>query len=81
MERVLAALLLAALLFAARVNNSSADKPFPWRRLSVHIYRGFSRDVTRSRACLVTPLIRHFGGQASAAVCVVCALQCAVHTS
>ena len=29
MERVLDALLLAALLFAARVNKSSADKPFP----------------------------------------------------
>ena len=29
MERVLDALLLAALLFAARVNNSSADRPFP----------------------------------------------------
>ena len=29
MERVLYALLLAALLLAARVNNSSADKPFP----------------------------------------------------
>ena len=28
-ERVLAALLLAALLFAARVNNISADNPFP----------------------------------------------------
>ena len=26
-----------ALLFAARVNNSSADKPFPCCRLSVHI--------------------------------------------
>ena len=37
MERVLAALLLAALLFATRVNNSSADKPFQGRRLSVHI--------------------------------------------
>ena len=37
MERVLDVLLLAELLFAARVNNSSADKPFPWRRLSVHI--------------------------------------------
>ena len=29
-------------------------------------YRGFSRDVTGSRVCLVTLLIRHFGGQASA---------------
>ena len=29
MERVLDALLLAALLFAARVNKISADKPFP----------------------------------------------------
>ena len=29
MERVLDALLLAALLFAARVNKSSADTPFP----------------------------------------------------
>ena len=29
MERVLAPLLFAALLFAARVNNSSADNPFP----------------------------------------------------
>ena len=29
MERVLDALLLAALLFAARVNKSSADKPIP----------------------------------------------------
>ena len=29
MERVLAALLFAALLFAGRVNNSSADNPFP----------------------------------------------------
>ena len=37
MERVFAALLLAALLFATCVNNSSADKPFPGRRLSVHI--------------------------------------------
>ena len=44
-------------------------------------YRGFSRDVTRSRVCLVTPLIRHFGGQASAAVCAVCALQGGVYTS
>ena len=45
------------------------------------VYRGFSRDVTRSRACLVTSLIRHVGGQASTAVCAVCALQRAVHTS
>ena len=44
-------------------------------------YCCFSRDVTRSRVCLVTPLIRHFGGQASAAVCAVCALQCGVYTS
>ena len=29
MERVSAALLFAALLFAARVNNSSADNLFP----------------------------------------------------
>ena len=29
MERVLVALLFAALLFAARANNSSADNPFP----------------------------------------------------
>ena len=29
MERVLAALLFAAVLFAACVNNSSADNPFP----------------------------------------------------
>ena len=29
MERVLAALLFAELLFAGRVNNSSADNPFP----------------------------------------------------
>ena len=29
MERVLDALLLVALLFAARVNKSSADNPFP----------------------------------------------------
>ena len=28
-ERVFAALICAALLFAARVNNSSADNPFP----------------------------------------------------
>ena len=42
---------------------------------------GFSRDVTRSRACLVTLLIRHFGGQASAVVCAVRALQCIVYTS
>ena len=39
--------------------------------------RGFSRDVTRSRVCLVTPLIRH-GGQAFGVVYAVCALQCAV---
>ena len=31
--------------------------------------------------CLVTPLIRHFGGQASTVACAVCALQCVVHTS
>ena len=31
------ALICAALLFFARVNNCSADNPFPWRRLSVHI--------------------------------------------
>ena len=43
--------------------------------------RGFSRDVTRSRVCLVTPLIRHFGGQASAVACAVCAVQCVVYTS
>ena len=43
--------------------------------------RGFSRDVTRSRECLVTLLIRHFGGQASAAVCAVCALQCVVYNA
>ena len=47
----------------------------------IGVYRGFSRDVTRSRVCLVTPLIRHFGGQASAAVCAVCALQGDVYTS
>ena len=35
---------------------------------STGAYRGFSRDVTRSRACLVTPLIRHFGGQAQLCV-------------
>ena len=35
-------------------------------------YRGFSRDVTPSRVCLVTPLIRHFGGQAFGLVCAVC---------
>ena len=29
MERVFAALIFAALLFVARVNNSSADHPFP----------------------------------------------------
>ena len=34
--------------------------------------RGFSRDVTWSRVCLVTPLIRHFGGQAFGLVCAVC---------
>ena len=34
--------------------------------------RGFSRDVTPSRVCLVTPLIRHFGGQAFGLVCAVC---------
>ena len=44
-------------------------------------YRGFSRDVTRSRVCIVTLRIRHFGGQASATVCAVCALQCVVYTS
>ena len=27
----------------------------------------------------MTPLIRHFGGQASAVVCVACALQCVVY--
>ena len=31
--------------------------------------------------CLVTPLIKPCGGQASAAVCAVCALQCVVYTS
>ena len=31
--------------------------------------------------CLVTPLIRHFGGQATAVACAVCALQCIVYTS
>ena len=35
MERVLDALLLAALLFAARVNKISADKSFPLSRLSM----------------------------------------------
>ena len=30
----------------------------------INTNRGFSHDVTRSRACLVTALIRHFGGQA-----------------
>ena len=35
-------------------------------------YRGFSRDVTWSRVCLVTPLIRHFGGQAFGLVYAVC---------
>ena len=44
-----------------------------------NMYRGFSRDVTRSRVCLVTPLIRHFGGQSSAVVCAACALQCVVY--
>ena len=44
-------------------------------------YRGFSSDVTQSRVCLVTPLIRHFGGQASVVACAVCALQCVVYTS
>ena len=45
-------------------------------------YRGFSRDVTRSRVCLVMPLIRHFGGQAFGVVCAVCALIfCIVDTS
>ena len=34
--------------------------------------RGFSRDVTRSSVCLVTPLLRHFGGQAFGHVCVLC---------
>ena len=43
------------------------------------IYRGFSRDVTLSRVCLVTPLIRHFGGQSFGGVCAVCALQCVVN--
>ena len=38
------------------------------------LYRGFSRDVTRSRVCLVMPLISHFGGQAFGLVCAVCAL-------
>ena len=51
------------------------------RTLGDKVYRGISRDVTRSRACLVTPLIRHFGGQASAVVCAVCAVQCVVYTS
>ena len=37
MQRVFAALICAALLFAARVNNSSADNPFPWRSLFVHV--------------------------------------------
>ena len=27
----------AALIFAARVNNNSADNPFPRRRLPVHV--------------------------------------------
>ena len=31
--------------------------------VNVCFNRGSSRDVTRSRACLVTPLIRHFGGK------------------
>ena len=35
MERVFAALIFPALLFAARVNNSSAYNPFPRRRLPV----------------------------------------------
>ena len=37
-----------------------------------------ARDVTRSRVRLLTPLIGHFGGQASAVVYAVCALQCVV---
>ena len=37
MGRVFAAMNFAALLFAARVNNSSADNPFPRRRLPVHV--------------------------------------------
>ena len=52
-----------------------------WLRNRDPLYRGFSRDVTRSRACLVTPFIRHFGGQASAVACAVCALQCVVYAS
>ena len=55
------------------------------RRNRIHpsypCYRGFSRDVTRSRVCLVTLLIRHFGGQAPAVVCAVCAVHCAIDTS
>ena len=63
------------------VNRASGKK---WGQVtfsSLLPYRGFSRDVTRSRVCLVTLLIRHFGGQASAAVCAVCALQCVVYTA
>ena len=40
MERVLDALLLAALLFAARVNKSSADKPFPIYARTLHRIKG-----------------------------------------
>ena len=45
----------------------------------IWVDRGISRDVTRSRVCLVTPLIRHFGGQASAVVSAACALQCTMY--
>ena len=53
----------------------------PYAKTALIYRRGFSRDVTRSRVCIVTLLIRHFGGQAPAVVCAVCAVHCAIDTS
>ena len=75
---------------ALRTPNKDDGTKVGWQRVKYRCpdcrppecwYRRFSRDVTRSRACLATPLIRHFGGQASTIVYAVYELQCVVYTS